>query len=98
MTSKDTKNTYVITGATSGIGLAKKGYDLIGIGRSQERCEIQSKCLQESFPGIRLEYLVADLSIQQDIHAVVKEITRILSDWGKDGLDGLINNAGTFTY
>jgi retinol dehydrogenase 12 len=104
MISEDIRKTYLITGATSGIGLAimgglaEKGFDLIGIGRSQDSCKLQSERLKEAYPGVRLVYLVADLSIQQDIRAAVKEIKRILSDWGKDGLDGLINNAGTFTY
>ena len=104
MTEKETKKTYLITGATSGIGLAimeelaKNGFDLIGIGRSQERCQIQKERLQEIFFPLRVEYLVADLSNQDDIHKVVSQVEGILSDWSKNGLDGLINNAGTFTF
>ena len=104
MIEKDTKKTYVITGATSGIGLAimeelaARGNDLIGIGRSSERCTIQKERLEEIFSDISIEYLVADLSDQNEIRKAVIGINKILEDWGEDGLDGLINNAGTFTY
>ena len=104
MTEKDTKKTYIITGATSGIGLAimeglaEKKHDLIGIGRSPERCKVQSERLQDLFPTNKIEYLVADLSNQGDIRRAVSDIDRVIADWRKDGLDGLINNAGTFTY
>ena len=104
MIEKTTKKTYVITGATSGIGLAimeglaELGHDLIGIGRSPERCEDQNERLIELFPASKINYLVADLSNQIDIREVVNEIDEVLSFWGNDGLDGLINNAGTFTF
>ncbi len=104
MIEKDTKKTYIITGATSGIGLAmmeelaEKSHDLIGIGRSLERCEFQKERLQDSFPANKIEYLVADLSKQGDIRKAVDDIEGVLADWKKDGLEGLINNAGTFTY
>ena len=104
MIEKDTKKTYLITGATSGIGLAimeelaDRGNDLIGIGRSSERCKIQRERLEGIFPDINIEYLVADLSNQNEIRKAVKGINKLLDDWGEDGLDGLINNAGTFTY
>lgn len=104
MTKKVTKKTYVVTGATSGIGLAimeglaEKGHDLIGIGRSPERCEKQKVRLYEIYHDNRVEYLVADLSSQADIRQVIKSIELVLTDWNKEGLDGLINNAGTFTY
>lgn len=104
MTQEEGKKTIVITGATSGIGLAMmeglalKGYDLIGIGRSTERCDYQKERLHESFPDLRIEYLVADLSSQIEIRNLVIEIEDLLSEWNIAGLDGLINNAGTFTY
>lgn len=104
MTKEETKRTILITGATSGIGLAlmeglaQKGHQLIGVGRSPERCKTQKERLRESFPDLKIEYLVADLSSQIEIRNLVKDIEFVLSKWNTEGLDGLINNAGTFTF
>jgi len=104
MINKEPRKIYLITGATSGIGLALmeglacSGHDLIGIGRSPERCKEQKEKFHESFPDLRIEYLIADLSRQKEIRDVAKDVENLLSEWEADGLDGLINNAGTFTY
>jgi NAD(P)-dependent dehydrogenase (short-subunit alcohol dehydrogenase family) len=96
--------TYLVTGATSGIGLAimeelaRKGHQLIGIGRSTERCQKTLTKLKDAHPDSNIEYLRADLSNQSQIRDVVIKVRTILESWGMDGLDGLINNAGTFTY
>jgi NAD(P)-dependent dehydrogenase (short-subunit alcohol dehydrogenase family) len=104
MSTKNNKKTYLITGATSGIGLAmmeelaKKGPNLIGVGRSPALCESQKERLLELFPDNKIEYLLADLSSQKEIRQLVNEVENLLSTWNAEGLDGLINNAGTFTY
>jgi NAD(P)-dependent dehydrogenase (short-subunit alcohol dehydrogenase family) len=95
---------FVVTGATSGIGLAivegllEKGHQVIGVGRSPQRCSEQLARLGKLFPQRKFSYLVADLSLQPEIHTLAMEVEEVLDDWGLKGLDGLVNNAGTFTY
>jgi NAD(P)-dependent dehydrogenase (short-subunit alcohol dehydrogenase family) len=96
--------TIVVTGATSGIGLAaaeklaRLGALVIGVGRSRERCrEVQNRLLRSN-PGASLTYCVADLALQSQIRALGGEIWEILAADGKTCLDGLVNNAGTFTW
>ncbi len=104
MTENSPKKTFVITGATSGIGLAivegllEKEMNLIAIGRSAERCQEQQNRLQENFSQGKIHYLVADLSLQPEIRSVVDDVDEVLNQWGLDALDGLVNNAGTFTF
>lgn len=95
---------YVISGATSGIGLAmaeqlvEKGAALIGIGRSMERCRETERRLRAAYPGAEIDYVVADLSLQSEVRKAAAQVREIVSRRGKTALDGLINNAGTFTY
>lgn len=96
--------TYVVTGATSGIGLAtakqliQKGAAVIGIGRSSERCNEAKRQLLEIDPQASIAYCLADLSLQSDIRALRGKIEEAVQDLGVKHLDGLVNNAGTFTY
>ncbi|MGM0401713.1 MAG: SDR family NAD(P)-dependent oxidoreductase [Chloroflexota bacterium] len=96
-------NTYVVTGTTSGIGLAlveqllEQGCDVIGVARSPERCAREEKRLRAAYPETRVTYVVADLSIQAEVRKAAREIESVLSRWGVKALDGLVNNAGTFT-
>jgi NAD(P)-dependent dehydrogenase (short-subunit alcohol dehydrogenase family) len=96
--------TFVITGATSGIGLAamellaRQGAGLIGIGRSTERCRAAQQHLRAAAPAAQIEYLAADLSKQQDVCRLAGQVETVLQRRGKAALDGLVNNAGTFTY
>src|SRR5512137_2865272 len=96
--------TYVITGATSGIGLATAeklvslGANVIGVGRSPERCRAAETRLREVNALTQVEYCVADLALQSQVRELRDEIGVILQKWGKVCLDGLVNNAGTFTY
>jgi retinol dehydrogenase 12 len=98
------EKTILVTGATSGIGLAvaellvRQGVNIIGIGRSVERCRETERKLRNMNPGAKVSYCVADLSLQSQVHAVAEEIHRLLVECGRSSLDGLINNAGTFTY
>jgi NAD(P)-dependent dehydrogenase (short-subunit alcohol dehydrogenase family) len=96
--------TIVVTGATSGIGLAlaerlaRLGASVIGVGRSQERCRGAQDYLLRSNPGAGVVYCAADLSLQSQVRSFGGEIREILAAGGKAGLDGLVNNAGTFTW
>ncbi len=93
--------TYVITGATAGIGLytlktlAKKGAFVIGAGRNPARCEAAEKQVLKENPDADILYLTYDLSSQDEIKKLAKEIKEILDKKGKS-LYCLINNAGAF--
>jgi len=97
------KRTVVITGATSGIGLATArilagmGAFVIGTGRSAERCRQSEESIRREQPDSRVRYLVADLSSQQQIRSLACEIRTVLEkNFEKPVLDTLVNNAGTF--
>ncbi len=96
--------TYVITGATSGIGMAaaealvRAGAGVIGVGRSAERCRAAEAHLRGLALANNVRYVVADLSLQADIHRLGEQIKEMLSSDGTTALDGLVNNAGVFTY
>jgi len=95
---------YVVTGATSGIGLAtaaalvRQGAFVIGIGRSAERCQAAQARLQALNPNAKVACLVADLALQSQVRALRPAIQALLEAEGHPWLDGLVNNAGTFTY
>jgi NAD(P)-dependent dehydrogenase (short-subunit alcohol dehydrogenase family) len=95
---------YVVTGATSGIGLAtaealvRQDAFVIGIGRSAERCQAAQARLLAINPQARVAYRVADLSLQSQVRGLRPAIQELLEAEGKGWLDGLVNNAGTFTY
>ncbi len=94
----------LVTGATSGIGLAcaeilvRQGVNLIGVGRSLERCRAAEARLGAINPDVEVCYLVADLSLQSEVRSLVARVQEVLFARGLAALDGLLNNAGTFTY
>jgi NAD(P)-dependent dehydrogenase (short-subunit alcohol dehydrogenase family) len=96
--------TYIITGATSGIGLAAAnalvvaGANVIGIGRSTERCIKCEKQLRLLNRNVILQYFVGDLSLQSNVRDLARQIKEFLLSNQLDFLDGIINVAGTFTY
>ena len=92
--------TAVITGASSGIGLAalaeltQKGFRVIGIGRDQTRCEqVKQKILSDQ-PNASITFLCADLMQQREVERVATEISQILAEENENKLEVLINNAG----
>lgn len=98
------KKEYIVTGATSGIGLAAAeqlaglGMSVIGVGRSASRCTEVEQRLRKTYPAVNIRYLVADLSLQSQVRALAAQIREELASRNVAALDGLVNNAGTFTY
>jgi NAD(P)-dependent dehydrogenase (short-subunit alcohol dehydrogenase family) len=84
----------VITGATSGIGLATVhrlrayGADLLMVNRSAEKSAALVAELSAT-PGGRLDYIVADLSELAQVHSAAERILAL-----DRPIDVLINNAG----
>ena len=76
--------TAVITGASSGIGLAalaeltQKGYRVIGIGHDETRCEQAKKRILQNTPEANVVFLCADLMQQREVERVANEISDIL--------------------
>jgi retinol dehydrogenase 12 len=89
--------TCLVTGATSGIGyettriLAAAGAEVLGVGRDPERCARAETLLREATGGA-VRFLAADLSSQADVRALAARVAG-----GRERLDVLVNNAGTFT-
>ncbi len=87
-------NIALITGATSGIGkatakvLAKLNYNLILMGRRNERLEELSEELQKNY-SINIKCLCFDI---RDENETTKALNSISAEW--QNIDILINNAG----
>jgi len=87
----------LITGGTSGIGaatalqLARYGITVVIVGRNIRRCIRQVQSIRRKVPNARVEYLVADLSSQQEVRHLASEFTARYHS-----LDILINNAGAY--
>jgi retinol dehydrogenase-12 len=98
------EKTIVVTGATSGIGLAaaeqltRAGVTVIGIGRSEERCRAAEHKLRALQPSGSARYLLADLSKQSEVGVAAEKVREVLAGEGKQELDGLLNNAGGFSF
>lgn len=87
------KGTALVTGASSGIGavyadrLARQGYDLILVARSQDKLEQLSRRLGAQ-TGRSIQVIVADLSAAADL----RRVERVLST--DASITMLVNNAG----
>ena len=86
----------VITGASSGIGLAaavalaSQGWRIIGTGRDQARiASAKSQIQAVAAAGVEVEMVRVDLSLLRDARRAADAITRMT-----DRIDVLINNAG----
>ncbi|MGI6005328.1 MAG: SDR family NAD(P)-dependent oxidoreductase [Christensenellales bacterium] len=87
----------VVTGATSGIGLAVAGllaekYHIIGIGRDAEKCEAAQRRMREA--GRAATYFRADLMQQDQVRDAARRIQGELDAHFSGELHALINNAG----
>jgi NAD(P)-dependent dehydrogenase (short-subunit alcohol dehydrogenase family) len=85
----------LVTGATAGIGqatallLARGGATVIGVGRNPANNDYSTKMIREETGNGSVDYLLADLSSQKDIHALAHQFQSQF-----DRLDVLVNNAG----
>ena len=90
----------VITGASSGIGLAtsvelaKNGYSIIGIGRDEARCKAAKEQILTDANGDKVWMIVGDLMQQREVLRVAEQVGEILTRENEGRLDVLINNAG----
>ncbi|MCX6028472.1 MAG: SDR family oxidoreductase [Chloroflexi bacterium] len=89
--------TYLITGATAGIGLAtakaltRQGATVVAVGRNAAKGrEITARIRQET-GNAAVEFLTADLSSQAEVRRVAQEFRA-----GHARLDVLVNNVGGF--
>jgi short-subunit dehydrogenase len=93
MSSRSSKGTALITGASTGIGavyadrLAKRGYDLILVARSHDKLHQVAKQIQ-SATGRKVESLQADLTVPVDVQRVADRLATDTS------ISALVNNAG----
>ncbi len=85
----------MVTGATSGIGkvaareLAQRGAEVVVVGRNEARCEATVSQIRQQTANPSVEFLLADLSSQQEIRRLAREFESRYSR-----LDVLVNNAG----
>ncbi|WP_300672809.1 SDR family NAD(P)-dependent oxidoreductase [Desulfoluna sp.] len=90
-----TRQTVVLTGATSGLGkaaalgLARRGAKLTFIARNREKALATQRELSQKTGNNHIDFYIADLGLMADIKKVAEAI---LHD--KPSLDVLINNAG----
>jgi NAD(P)-dependent dehydrogenase (short-subunit alcohol dehydrogenase family) len=104
MAERKAEKTIVVTGATSGIGLAaaqqlaRAGVTVIGVGRSEERCRACEQNLRSLNPSRKAVYFTADLSLQSEVRSLAVNIREDLAGRGQKYLDGLLNNAGGFSF
>jgi hypothetical protein len=92
MSAPTSKGTALITGASTGIGavyadrLAKRGYDLILVARSEEKLSEVATRLKST--GRRIETFPADLTRKEDVQRVAKRLS------ADPTITALVNNAG----
>lgn len=104
--------TYIVTGATSGIGLAaaealaRRGAFIIGVGRSPERCRQAERQVRALQPAAQNADAPAGepggalyLTADLSLQSEVRALARKIGALLEGGqLDGLVNCAGTFTF
>lgn len=94
--------TILITGATNGIGLAAArglagmGAEILGVGRSDERCARAVEDIRNASSNQAVHFFKADLSSQRQVHQLALEISKHIENNSRK-LDVLVNNAGVVT-
>ena len=89
----------MVTGATSGIGkvtalrLAQQGTTVVVVGRSKEKSAAAVRQIEQQTGNSSVEFMLADLSSQQDIRQLAEEFKRRYQR-----LDVLVNNAGAIMF
>ena len=84
----------VITGASSGIGLATaaglaaRGWRIIAVGRNPQRCEAAAAAIADA-GAAGVEMIQADISLMSEARRVAAEIAGLT-----DRIQVLVNNAG----
>ncbi len=92
--------TILITGGTSGIGLAvaklclDNHYNILIVGSNELRASSAKTELLKDYPDSRVKFFYADLSVQKNIHILANEIVEYLEEKCISKIDALINNAG----
>jgi NAD(P)-dependent dehydrogenase (short-subunit alcohol dehydrogenase family) len=87
----------LVTGATSGIGLAtaqslaEQGATVIVVGRNPGKGVDTAARIRQATGNAAVEFMLADLSVQAQVHALASEFGRRYPR-----LDVLVNNAGGF--
>ncbi|HEX3931375.1 MAG TPA: SDR family oxidoreductase [Nocardioides sp.] len=90
--------TYVITGASDGIGLecasqlarAEPGCRLVLVGRDPRRTEAAAGRIRTESPGVVVDPMLCDLSSQDAVRRLAGDLLETC-----DRIDVLVNNAGT---
>lgn len=91
--------TILITGATAGIGevtaleLARTDATIVGVGRNPAKCVAVADRIRQETGNPRVEFLIADLSVQAQVRQVAAEFGQKYVQ-----LDVLINNAGAVFF
>ncbi len=85
----------VVTGGNAGIGLAtsmalaKQGANIFLVSRNKDKAADAVEAIKQATGNGNIQYLIADLSVQQSIRELNKELRNRLAS-----IDVLINNAG----
>ena len=93
-------DTVIVTGATSGIGFAvaraflKRGYRVVGIGRSEKNCDIAGSALKKECPNADIRYYCGDLMQQTQVKRLAEALRRDVDEHCGGKLHALVNNAG----
>ena len=96
------EKSILITGATSGIGLAaaaelsKRGAFVIGVGRDEGRNQLAVEKISSENSDAKIHYILADLSTQEQVIKLAVKVDTLLAKFSKNALDVLINNAGVY--